>query len=64
MRRAIGKKICSLMDKMADKFVKGAVKNGLSKAKAKQIFELIDKLLNMVLTKAILWHIHIYQTDG
>lgn len=43
MRRAIGKKIRSLMDKMADKFVKGAVKNGLSKAKAKQIFELIDK---------------------
>ena len=43
MRRAIGKKIRSLMDTMADKFVKGAVKNGLSKAKAKQIFELIDK---------------------
>ena len=43
MRRAIGKKISSLMDKMADMFVKGAVKNGLSKAKAKQIFELIDK---------------------
>ena len=43
MRRAIGKKIRSLMDKMADKFVKGAVKNGLSKAKANQIFDLIDK---------------------
>ena len=43
MRRAIGKKISSLMDKMADKFVKGAVKKGLSKTKAKQIFELIDK---------------------
>ena len=43
MRRAIGKKIRSLMDQMADKFVKGAVKNGLSKGKAKQIFELIDK---------------------
>ena len=43
MRRAIGKKISSLMDKMADKFVKGAVKNGLPKGKAKQIFELIDK---------------------
>ena len=43
MRRAIGKKIRSLMDKMADKFVKGAVKNGLSKAKATQIFDLIDK---------------------
>jgi len=28
---------------MADKFVKGAVKNGLSKAKATQIFDLIDK---------------------
>jgi DNA polymerase-3 subunit alpha len=28
---------------MADKFVKGAVKNGLSKAKANQIFDLIDK---------------------
>jgi len=43
MRRAIGKKIRSLMDKMAEKFVEGAVKNGLTKAKAKQIFELIDK---------------------
>jgi DNA polymerase-3 subunit alpha len=43
MRRAIGKKIRSLMDKMAEKFVEGAIKNGLTKAKAKQIFELIDK---------------------
>ena len=43
MRRAIGKKISSLMDKMAEKFIKGAVKNGLSKAKAKKIFDLIDK---------------------
>jgi len=31
------------MDKMAEKFVEGAVKNGLTKVKAKQIFELIDK---------------------
>ena len=43
MRRAIGKKIRSLMDKMAEKFIKGSIKNGLSKAKAKQIFDLIDK---------------------
>jgi len=43
MRRAIGKKIRSLMDKMAEKFIKGAVKNGLTKAKATQIFDLIDK---------------------
>ena len=43
MRRAIGKKIRSLMDKMAEKFIEGAVKNGLSKAKAKKIFDLIDK---------------------
>ena len=43
MRRAIGKKISSLMDKMAEKFIEGAVKNGLSKAKAKKIFDLIDK---------------------
>ena len=43
MRRAIGKKIRSLMDKMSEKFVEGAVKNGLTKTKAKQIFELIDK---------------------
>ncbi len=43
MRRAIGKKIRSLMDKMSDKFVKGAVKNGLTKTKAEQIFNLIDK---------------------
>jgi len=43
MRRAIGKKIRSLMDEMAERFVEGAVKNGLTKTKAKQIFELIDK---------------------
>ena len=43
MRRAIGKKIRALMDDMAERFVAGAVKKGLTKAKAKQIFELIDK---------------------
>ena len=52
MRRAIGKKIRSLMDQMADKFVKGAVKNGLSKGKAKQIFELIDKFAQYGLNKS------------
>jgi len=43
MRKAVGKKIGSLMDELSEKFISGAIKNGITKAKARQIFELIEK---------------------
>jgi len=43
MRRAMGKKIASLMKKSTDKFIAGALKRGISKSKAAEIVELIEK---------------------
>ena len=43
MRRAMGKKIKSLMDELAIKFVTGAEKKGIKKNKAEEIFSLIEK---------------------
>jgi DNA polymerase-3 subunit alpha len=43
MRKAVGKKISSLMKELSEKFINGAIKNGISKTKAVQIFDLIDK---------------------
>ena len=43
LRRAMGKKIKAEMDRQRDRFVSGAVKNGVDEAKAKYIFELVDK---------------------
>ena len=43
MRRAMGKKIKSLMDELAIKFVDGAAKKGITKKKANEIFALIEK---------------------
>ena len=43
MRRAMGKKIKSLMDDLAIKFVAGAEKKGIKKKKAEEIFSLIEK---------------------
>jgi DNA polymerase-3 subunit alpha len=43
MRRAMGKKIRSLMEEMAEKFIAGAVKNGISRKKAREIFAYIEK---------------------
>jgi DNA polymerase III subunit alpha len=43
MRRAMGKKISSLMKKSTDKFITGALKRGISKSKATEIVELIEK---------------------
>jgi len=43
MRRAMGKKIKSLMDELAIKFVDGAEKKGIKKKKAEEIFSLIEK---------------------
>ena len=43
MRKAVGKKIGSLMKELSEKFINGAIKNGISKTKAIQIFDLIEK---------------------
>ena len=43
MRRAMGKKIKSLMEELSIKFIAGSEKNGINKKKAKEIFSLIEK---------------------
>lgn len=43
LRRAMGKKIKSEMDAQRELFVKGSVSNGLTKAQAVEIFELVAK---------------------
>lgn len=43
LRRAMGKKIASEMDQQRKIFVDGAVQNGVSKAKASSIFDLVAK---------------------
>ena len=43
MRRAMGKKIKSLMDELSIKFVLGAEQRGIQKKKAEEIFSLIEK---------------------
>ena len=43
MRRAMGKKIKSLMEELSIKFIAGAEKNGIKKKKAEEIFNLIEK---------------------
>ena len=43
MRRAMGKKIKSLMDELAIKFIAGAEKKKITKKKAEEIFSLIEK---------------------
>ncbi len=43
LRRAMGKKIGSLMDAQRDRFVKGAVANGIDSSKANHIFDLMAK---------------------
>lgn len=43
LRRAMGKKIQAEMDAQRARFVEGAVANGVDKAKASYIFDLVDK---------------------
>jgi DNA polymerase III subunit alpha len=43
LRRAMGKKIQSEMDAQRARFTEGAAKNDISPAKAKELFDLIDK---------------------
>lgn len=43
LRRAMGKKIAELMNAQRERFVKGAVENGIESAKANHIFDLMAK---------------------
>lgn len=43
MRKAMGKKLKAEMEKLNSEFIEGAVKNGISRKVAQEIFELIDK---------------------
>ena len=43
LRRAMGKKIPAVMDKQKEKFMTGAVKNGVNAKKAERIFDLMAK---------------------
>jgi DNA polymerase-3 subunit alpha len=42
LRKAMGKKIVDVMAKQRDRFVKGAVENGIDEQKANELFELIE----------------------
>ena len=52
LRRAMGKKIKSEMDAQREVFVQGAMDNGIAKAKASQIFELVAKFADYGFNKS------------
>ncbi len=52
LRRAMGKKIKSEMDKQKSRFVDGAVKNNIGKGLADQVFELLAKFANYGFNKS------------
>ncbi|QLF70125.1 DNA polymerase III subunit alpha [Peteryoungia desertarenae] len=64
LRRAMGKKIKEEMDKQRARFVEGAVKNGVSKPQADNIFDLLAKFANYGFNKshAAAYAIVSYQT--
>ena len=64
LRRAMGKKIKEEMDKQRARFVDGAVKNGVSKPQADNIFDLLAKFANYGFNKshAAAYAIVSYQT--
>ncbi len=64
LRRAMGKKIKAEMDQQRERFVDGAVKNGVSKPQADNIFELLAKFANYGFNKshAAAYAIVSYQT--
>ena len=47
LRRAMGKKNVQIMEENRDKFVERSIKNGYTKEKAVEMFELIDKFAGM-----------------
>ncbi|MEO4041106.1 DNA polymerase III subunit alpha [Hoeflea sp. CAU 1731] len=52
LRRAMGKKIQAEMDKQRDRFVSGAMENGVSKQQADFIFDLLAKFANYGFNKS------------
>src|SRR5829696_6113021 len=52
LRKAMGKKIKAEMDAQRERFVSGAVANGLSKAKANEIFDLLAKFADYGFNKS------------
>lgn len=52
LRRAMGKKKVEDMEKMRTKFVEGAVRNGIDKAKAIELFRLIEPFAGYAFNKA------------
>jgi DNA polymerase-3 subunit alpha len=52
LRRAMGKKIAEEMAKERPKFEKGAMANGVEKAKAKEVFDLLEKFANYGFNKS------------
>ncbi|QYK43246.1 MAG: DNA polymerase III subunit alpha [Paracoccaceae bacterium] len=52
LRRAMGKKIPEEMAKERPKFIEGAVKNGVSKEKAGEVFDLLEKFANYGFNKS------------
>ncbi|MBN2906671.1 MAG: DNA polymerase III subunit alpha [Rhodobacteraceae bacterium] len=52
LRRAMGKKIAEEMAKERPKFVKGATENGVSAAKAGEVFDLLEKFANYGFNKS------------
>jgi len=64
LRRAMGKKIKEEMDKQRERFVDGAIRNGVSKGQADVIFDLLAKFANYGFNKshAAAYAIVSYQT--
>ncbi|WP_424926669.1 DNA polymerase III subunit alpha [Amaricoccus tamworthensis] len=52
LRRAMGKKIQEAMDAEKPKFLKGAAENGVSKSKAEEVWNLLDKFANYGFNKS------------
>ncbi|QIE54556.1 DNA polymerase III subunit alpha [Pikeienuella piscinae] len=52
LRRAMGKKIQEAMDAERPKFLEGAAKNGVDKAKAQEVWDLLDKFANYGFNKS------------
>ncbi|TYO90101.1 DNA polymerase III subunit alpha [Oceanicella actignis] len=52
LRRAMGKKIKEAMDAERPKFIEGARKNGVPEAKAREVFDLLEKFANYGFNKS------------
>ncbi|CAM4134751.1 DNA polymerase III subunit alpha [Palleronia rufa] len=52
LRRAMGKKIKEAMDAERPKFTKGAMENGVSEDKAREVFDLLEKFANYGFNKS------------